>query len=179
MHAGLSAAFARRHSISRRLNRPISISLSCLCHRVLSLMASSTRPVWLTHIKRFLTAFYILGYTLDGQRTTTCKDVKHASCAAQERLNVCERVAAESPVCTNWLEVGALGLHRAPKALYSVHWGLTRVPWKEPASNSLYDGAPSNGANLFLLSQVQYSPSLLDDKPGIFLSFTQQAYGYL
>jgi len=73
-------------------------------------------------------------------------------------------MAAESPACTNWLEVGALGLHRAPKALYSV--GLTKVPWKEPASDSLYDGAPSNGANLFLLSQVQYSPSLPDDKPG-------------
>ena len=80
-------------------------------------------------------------------------------------------MAAESPACTNWLEVGVLGLHRAPKALYSE--GLTKVPWKEPASNSLYDGAPSNGANLFLLSQVQYSPSLPDDKPGKILSFTR------
>jgi len=80
-------------------------------------------------------------------------------------------MAVESPVCTNWLEVGALGLHHAPKALYSV--GLTNLPWKEPASNSLYDGAPSNSANLFLLSQVQYSPSLLYDKPGKILSFTR------
>ena len=56
-------------------------------------------------------------------------------------------------ICLGGLEVGALGLHRAPKALYSV--GLTKVPWKEPASNSLYDGAPSNGANLFSMSQVQ------------------------
>jgi len=80
-------------------------------------------------------------------------------------------MAAERPACINWLEAGALGLHRAPKALYTV--GLTKVPWKEPASNSLYDGAPSNGANLFLLSQVQYSPSLPDDKPGKILSFTR------
>ena len=58
--------FARRHSISRRLNRPISISLSCLCHRVLSVMASSTRPGWLTHIKRYLTAFYTAMVTLNG-----------------------------------------------------------------------------------------------------------------
>jgi len=75
-------------------------------------------------------------------------------------MNACERMAAESPACTNWLEVGALGLHRAPKALYSE--GLTKVPWKEPASNRLYDDAPSKGGDLFLLSQVQYSPSLLD-----------------
>ena len=80
-------------------------------------------------------------------------------------------MAAESPACTNWLEVGVLGLHRAPKALYSV--GLMNVPWKEPASNSLYDGAPSNSANLFLLSQVQYSPSMPDDKPRKILSFTR------
>jgi len=80
-------------------------------------------------------------------------------------------MAAESPACTNWLEVGALGLHRAPKALYSE--GLMKVPWKEPASNRLYDDAPSKGANLFLLSQVQYSPSLPDDKPRKILSFTR------
>jgi len=80
-------------------------------------------------------------------------------------------MAAESPACTNWLEVGALGLHCASKALYSV--GLINVPWKEPASNSLYDGALSNGANLFLLSQAQYSLSLLDDQPGKILSFAR------
>ena len=50
--------FARRLSISRRLNRPISISLSCLCHHVLSVMASPTRPCQLTPVKRHLTAFY-------------------------------------------------------------------------------------------------------------------------
>jgi len=53
-------------------------------------------------------------------------------------------MTAESPVCINWLEVGALGLHHAPEALYSE--GLTDVPWKEPASNRLYDDAPSKGA---------------------------------
>jgi len=48
-----------------------------------------------------------------------------------------------------------------------------KVPWKEPASNSLYDDAQSKGADLFLLSQVQYSPSLPDDKPRKILSFTR------
>jgi len=64
-----------------------------------------------------------------------------------------------------------LDLHRTPKALYNE--GLMKVPWKEPASNSLYDDAPSKGAELFLLSQVQYSQSLPDDKPGKVLSFTR------
>ena len=77
----------------------------------------------------------------------------------------------QSPACANWLEVGALGLHRAPKVLYSE--GLMKVPWKEPASNRLYGDAPSTDANLFLLSQVQYSPSLPDDKLGKILSFTR------
>jgi len=48
-----------------------------------------------------------------------------------------------------------------------------KVHWKEPASNRLYDDAPSNGANLFLLSQVQYSSSLPDDKSGKLLSFVR------
>jgi len=37
----------------------------------------------------------------------------------------------------------------------------------------LYDDAPSNDVNLFLQSQVQYSSSLPDDKPGKILSFTR------
>jgi len=67
-----------------------------------------------------------------------------------------------------------LALHRAPKALKSA--GLTKVPWKGPASNSLYNDAPSKnakGSKFNLLSQVQYSPSLPDDKPGKILSFTR------
>jgi len=48
------------------------------------------------------------------------------------------------------------------------------VPWKGPASNSLYEDATSKGAKFVLLSQVQYSPSLPDDKPGKLLSFTRE-----
>jgi len=63
---GVLQPFARRLSISRRLNRPILISLSCLCHLVLSVMASSTRPCRLTPVKRYLTAFYTAMVTLNG-----------------------------------------------------------------------------------------------------------------
>ena len=64
---GSRRLFARRHSISRRLNRPISISLSCLCHLVLSVMACSTRPCRLTHVELHLTAFYTAMEMLNGE----------------------------------------------------------------------------------------------------------------
>ena len=55
---GSLQSFTRRHSSFRRLNRPIPISLSCLCHHVLSVTASPTRPCQLTPVKHHPTAFY-------------------------------------------------------------------------------------------------------------------------
>jgi len=62
-------AFARRHSISRRLNRPISISLSHLSHLALSVMASTTRPSLLTRtpVKIYFSVFSTAMETLHGE----------------------------------------------------------------------------------------------------------------
>jgi len=62
---GSLQSFTRSHSIFRRLNRPISISLFCLCHHALS--ASPTRPCQLTPAKRHLTAFCTVMETLNGE----------------------------------------------------------------------------------------------------------------
>jgi len=67
VHAGLSAAIFCKLSISRRRNRPISISLFCLCHHVLSVLASCTRPCRLTHVKRHLAALYTAMEMLNGE----------------------------------------------------------------------------------------------------------------
>jgi len=64
---GSRRLFARRHSISRRLNRPISISLSYLCHLALSVMASTTRPCRLTYVKFYRTVFYTVVEILHGE----------------------------------------------------------------------------------------------------------------
>ena len=79
MHEGSLQLFACRHSISRRLNRPISISLPYLCHLTLSVIASTTRPGRLTHVKNSLLCFIqqwrycivkCLGHSIRASRST-------------------------------------------------------------------------------------------------------------